>query len=295
MYICIFFASPRLETLICCQKRIKLKCFFLLLWNTQNILRALSKPLQNMSSATTTNVANNVANASKPARKPTLPAKLSKFLVSNYSLIQALSAKGLLTDENVEAAYAEIKLFSSIEEQTEFYNAYLSSSKDVAKVMKKFVTVRNKPPKAPKAPRKPRVKKDAVEKPTPADATPNLNSDVEKPDATKAPKKPRTKKVTTVVDDSQSDVVKDLVEAANTPLEPKPEKAPRKRKPKKVAEPVPLPQPEVVEEEVEEIHTQEFSVEGKNYLIDGDNNLYSIDTHEQLATFDPLTKKVVPL
>lgn len=248
-----------------------------------------------MSSATTTNVANNVANASKPARKPTLPAKLSKFLVSNYSLIQALSAKGLLTDENVEAAYAEIKLFSSIEEQTEFYNAYLSSSKDVAKVMKKFVTVRNKPPKAPKAPRKPRVKKDAVEKPTPADATPNLNSDVEKPDATKAPKKPRTKKVTTVVDDSQSDVVKDLVEAANTPLEPKPEKAPRKRKPKKVAEPVPLPQPEVVEEEVEEIHTQEFSVEGKNYLIDGDNNLYSIDTHEQLATFDPLTKKVVPL
>lgn len=238
-----------------------------------------------MSSATTTNVATD-----KPSRKPTLPAKLSKFLVSNYSLIQALSAKGLLTDENVEAAYAEIKLFSTVEEQTEFYDSYLSSSKDVAKVMKKFVTVRNKPPKAP---RKPRVKKDADEQ---------KHDDAAPP---KAPRKPRTKKVTTVVDDSQTDVVKDLVEAANTPLDPKPEKAPRKRKPKKVADeatpapaptpaPTPAPAPQE-EEEIEEIHTQEFSVEGKNYLIDGDNNLYSIDTHEQLATFDPVEKKVVPL
>ena len=75
-----------------------------------------------MSSATTTNVATNVA-TDKPSRKPTLPAKLSKFLVSNYSLIQALSAKGLLTDENVEAAYAEIKLFSTVEQQTEFYDS----------------------------------------------------------------------------------------------------------------------------------------------------------------------------
>ena len=240
-----------------------------------------------MSSATTTNVATNVA-TDKPARKPTLPAKLSKFLVSNYSLIQALSAKGLLSDENVEAAYAEIKLFSNVEEQTEFYDSYLSSSKDVAKVMKKFVTVRNKPPKAP---RKPRAKKNTDEQTPPA--TPTDATTTEK--TPKAPRKPRTKKVTTVVDDSQTDVVKDLVEAANTPLEPKPEKAPRKRKPKKAApEPAPATAPQE-EEEIEEIHTQEFSVEGKNYLIDGDNNLYSIDTHEQLATFDPVEKKVLPL
>ena len=108
-----------------------------------------------------TDVTTNVTtNAVKPTRKPTLPAKLSKFLVSNYSLIQALSAKGLIADENLEAAYAQIKLFSPLEEQTEFYDSYLSSSKDVAKVMKKFVTVRNKPPKAP---RKSRAKKDATD------------------------------------------------------------------------------------------------------------------------------------
>jgi pentapeptide MXKDX repeat protein len=289
-----------------------------------------------MSSATTTNTTANVA-TNKPARKPTLPAKLSKLLVSNYSLIQALSAKGLLTDDNVEAAYAEIKLFSSIEEQTEFYNSYLSSSKDVAKVMKKFVTVRNKPPKAPKAPRKPRAKKsdnpdavksdavksdavksdavksDAVDKPdavkpdavksdavksdaVKSDAVKSdaVKSDAVKSDAVKPAKKPRTKKITTVVDDSQTDVVKELVEAANTPLT----KAPRKRKPKKEPEATPsetTPPVKEQEEDIEEINTQEFSVDGKDYLIDGDNNLYSIDTHEQLATFDPLTKKVVPL
>ena len=168
--------------------------------------------------------------------------------------------------------------------------------------MKKFVTVRNKPPKAP---RKSRAKKDATN------------------EAAKPQRKPRTKKVTTVVDDSQHDVVKELVEAANAPLTPnddkateeapatpkatkatkatkapKTPKAPRKSKAKKEAIETPEPvKPAVAleEDEVEEIHTQEFSVEGKNYLIDGDNNLYSIDTHEQLATFDPLTKKVVPL
>ena len=120
-----------------------------------------------------------------------------------------------------------------------------------------------------------------------------VKPDTEKP-AKKPAKKPRTKKITTIVDDSQTDVVKELVEAANTPLT----KAPRKRKPKKEPEATPseaTPPVKEQEENIEEINTQEFSVDGKDYLIDGDNNLYSIDTHEQLATFDPLTKKVVPL
>lgn len=267
-------------------------------FNLFNLIMSSVTVTTNAITDVTTNVTTNPV---KPTRKPTLPAKLSKFLVSNYSLIQALSAKGLIAEENVEAAYAQIKLFSPLEEQTEFYDSYLSSSKDVAKVMKKFVTVRNKPPKAP---RKSRAKKDATD------------------EAAKPQRKPRTKKVTTVVDDSQHDVVKELVEAANTPLTPnddkateeaptttpkatkatkatKTPKAPRKSKAKKemiIETPEPVkPASDEQDDEVEEIHTQEFSVEGKNYLIDGDNNLYSIDTHEQLATFDPLTKKVVPL
>ena len=51
----------------------------------------------------------------KAPRKPTLKEKHSRFLVSNYSLIQFLSSKGLLTDEGVESAYTEIKLFAPVD------------------------------------------------------------------------------------------------------------------------------------------------------------------------------------
>ena len=71
-------------------------------------------------------------------RKPTLKEKHSRFLVSNYSLIQFLSAKGLLTDESVETAYSEIKLFAPVDEQEAFYDAYITESKTTKKTMKKL-------------------------------------------------------------------------------------------------------------------------------------------------------------
>ena len=130
--------------------------------------------------------------ADKPAAKPRKPAlkeKHSRFLVSNYSLIQFLSAKGLLTDEAVETAYSEIKLFAPLEDQEAFYDSYLSESKTTKKTMKKFITQRNKPPKAPRAKKEPKAKKEG-----------------------EAPKekKPRAKKTTKVENDTEVDVVSQI-------------------------------------------------------------------------------------
>lgn len=264
-----------------------------------------------------------VAEKVKAVRKPTLSAKYSKLLVANYSMIQMLSAKGLLTDEAVEAAYSEIKLFDSIEDQTAFYEASIEGSKATSKTMKKFVTQRLKPPKAPRAKK---AKKEVD------------------PNAQPKAKKPRTKKETKVAKDTEQDIVAQLVEAANAPMTPigsppavpveppalvakkarKPRakkadtvatvvaedinaaapaaaevKAPKEKKPraKKVKATTPVPPPvEAVandESEDEEIHTQEITIGNKTFLIDTENNLYSVDTHDQVGTFNSDTNEVV--
>ena len=132
------------------------------------------------------------------AKKVTLSAKYSKFLIFGYSLIQSLKAQDLLTDESVERAYAEIKLMDSVEDQGEFYETYLSQSNETGKVMRKFIVQRNKPPKVPKAKKEKKVK------------------EVQEGDETKEtkPKKPRTKKVEKVTADADADIVNELVAAA---------------------------------------------------------------------------------
>ena len=260
----------------------------------------------------------------KAVRKPTLSAKYSKLLVANYSMIQMLSAKELLSDEAVETAYSAIKLFDSIEDQTAFYEASIEGSKATSKTMKKFVTQRLKPPKAPRAKK---AKKEVD------------------PNAQPKAKKPRTKKETKVAKDTEQDIVAQLVEAANAPMTPigsppavpveppavakkerKPRakkadalatavaedinaaapaaaevKAPKEKKPRakkvKATTPVPVPAPvEAVandESEDEEIHTQEITIGSKTFLIDTENNLYSVDTHDQVGTFNADTNEVV--
>ena len=63
-----------------------------------------------------------------------------------------------MTEEAVETAYSEIKLFAPVDEQEAFYDAYITESKTTKKTMKKFITQRNKPPKAPRAKKEPKAK-----------------------------------------------------------------------------------------------------------------------------------------
>ena len=279
---------------------------------------------QNANSVTMTTAAADTK--PKAVRKPTLSEKYSKFLVSNYNLIKVLEAKELLTPEAVEAAYSEIKLLASIEEQTEYYEGFLSATKGskgnpgIKSQMKKFVTQRNKPPKAPRA-KKERKPKDE----THAIALSDGGAET-KP---KKERKPRAKKETKISDDTQNDVVAELVEAANTALNtpentivveeapgaPKKARKPRakkanaaaadesndqpaadKAKPKKERKPRAKKEKPVEAapvEEDEEIHTNEFIINGKTYLIDSENNLYDVETHEEIGAYDANTSTII--
>ena len=287
-----------------------------------------------MSANTQTNTV--VATQEKKEKKPTLSAKYSKFLVFGYGFVKSLESQGVISAEGVETAFAELKLMSSVEEQTQLYESFLAQSKETSKVMRKFVALRNKPPKAPKAPR---AKKTAKK---------SESSDADE-------KKPRAKKTSRVENDSENDLVSQIVTAANTvdtaPGKSKEEKeaekaaakaakeaeklaakeakeaekvaakeakeaAAKEAKAAKEAEKlaakeakaaskkntkaVEAPAPEAVEaptqveetEEEEEIHTQEIVIGGKSYLLDEENNVYSVDTHEQIGTFNADTQTI---
>lgn len=148
----------------------------------------------------------------KKARKPTLSAKYSKFMVFGYNFVQSLRASDILNDEGLENAYAQLKMFDTVDTQSEFYEQFLSQSGESGRVMRKFIIQRNKPPKAP---RKPRAKKAAATTTETTTTEPTTETAKEK-----KPRKPRTKKTTEVVQDTQNDVISEIVAAANAdPLE----------------------------------------------------------------------------
>ena len=243
----------------------------------------------------------------KKPRKPTLAAKYSKVVIANYSIIQMLHSKGLLSDEGVETAYSEIKLFDSVEDQSAFYESFNTSLKDTGKTMKKFVTQRLKPPKAPRAKKetKPRTKKtDKVADDTKVDVvaqlveaanapmSPPRQAEAKAPDAPVKAKKPRAKKVAEVVA-PQTPENNEVVAEVKAPDAPVKEKKARKPRAKKEVVPPPPTPPVEEEEEDEEIHTQEIIIGDKTYLIDGENNIYSVETHDHIGTFDPEKNEVV--
>ena len=183
-----------------------------------------------MSANTQTNTV--VVAQEKKEKKPTLSAKYSKFLIFGYGFVKSLEAQGALNAEGVEAAFAELKLMSSVEEQTQLYENLLTQSKESGKAMRKFVTLRNKPPKAPRA-KKPRAKKNAAEPATAAAATdtPPAAAAAEAPPAPKKVKAPRVKKTAVVENDTEFDLISQIVAAANTV-----EAAPAKSKEEKEAD-----------------------------------------------------------
>ena len=292
----------------------------------------------------------------KKARKPTLSAKYSKFMVFGYNFVQSLRASDILNDEGLENAYAQLKMFDTVDTQSEFYEQFLSQSGESGRVMRKFIVQRNKPPKAP---RKPRAKKAATTtEPTTTEPTTTETAKEKKP------RKPRTKKTTEVVQDTQNDVISEIVAAANAdpleniavetttepavkekkarkprakkatepssenkteedfakeeqermkrkallakmaattpekkstePVKTPEKKAPRAPKKKKVETQVEVTPPLVESEELEEeeIVTQEIVIGGETYLIDGDNNLYSTQTHLEVGTYNQDTQEI---
>jgi hypothetical protein len=314
-------------------------------------------------------------------------------MIYGYAFVKQLQAANLLVEESsVEAALSQLQLFASVEDQTQFYENFLEESSATGKLMRKYIQNKNKPPKAEKKPRAPRKKAVKVE-----DEEGKEGESGEKP-APKA-RKPRAKKSVTVVNDTENNIIGQLVAAAQNdepvaPVVAEKEKKPRKKaepktkavvadtpavadtapvavanvevevketvkpkekkaskkatvevsegdkkekktskkaaepkapvevseedkkekKPRKKAEPkakiAPVVEPVVPQElavtnelvnepiageddDEDEIHTREFVLNGVTYLLDEDNNVYSVDeSHDHIGVYNPSSKKI---
>lgn len=248
-------------------------------------------------------------------RKPTLSAKYTKFVVFGYSMVNALVAAGLIPEDQVDTAYAQIKLMDSVEDQTAFYSGFLENLSASGKAMKKFLNDKKKPPKEPKV-RKPRAKKadsDAEPK-APKEKKPRAKKEAkaesESESEPKKEKKPKAKKSVTVESDANVDLISNLVNAAqadpipapvDAPAEaPKAKKEPKvkeskakepkatkepKAKAKKEAPAAPVVEPTPAleaedDDDDEVIQTRETVIDGETFLVDQEGNLYDPETHE---------------
>ena len=279
-------------------------------------------------------------------KKPSLPAKYSKFLSFGFWFASRLES------DTRDVFYQHFKLFSSLEDQTEFFQTYLDEASTSNKIMRKTIANHNKPVKtrAPKASRKPskpvaaetddliaKLVADANGEPIATTPAPEKQKKTRKPKSDNTDEKPKkekkSKKVVETVSEPVSESVvepvsESLVESVSEPVvepvsesvvepvsepaiepvvakkttKPKTEKVEKPKvdkaeKPKKVkkdkTEPLPIT-PEPVAEEDNSIQTRIVTMkDGGKFLMDSDNNLYDINSHEHIGTYNPLTDSAV--
>ena len=267
--------------------------------------------------------------APKRVKKPTLPAKFNLLLSFGYAFSQNLHSSAALSDEGLEAAYSQLKLFASVEDQTLLFQQFIDQSKETAKIMRKLVTARSKPVKVKpeKAPRKPRAKKlpvvpDATPTPTPAPAetislviaaapaaptptpapTPAAAPTNEPPAATTAAttaaKKPRAKKTVRVANDSKDDIIGQLAAAAlndttTTTTTPKKLTKPRAPKPTPNTSTTNNTTPNHSSNDDDDIRATEIIIDNSSYLIDQNNLIYHHLNHNLIGRFDTTSQSIL--
>jgi hypothetical protein len=199
----------------------------------------------------------------KKVKAPTLGAKYSRFMAFGHWFVSQQSTE-LVSEEVREELYRKLMVFASLEEQTAFYEGFLSQVTATNKTIRKMVAASKKPAKAPKAPRAKKTKaalpQDGLIAQLIADAN---SSDVEpvasEPAAEKKPKAPRAKKVKAAAEPIASETGEPVVVPEKKP------KAPRAKKVKAdfvdpvtntVVETVVEPSPELVAETVVETVTE---------------------------------------
>ena len=255
-------------------------------------------------------------------KKPTLPAKLSKFLSFGYWFVNECES---LTPEVRDALFAKMKLFDGVDVQTEFYESFMDQCSASTKMMKKAIVAYHKPPKAPKAkkggkknakssddliaqlvsdamadstepseapvetkPKAKRGKKAPVEESAPAE--PAAPAEPVAVESEKKPRKTNKKKSEEPVSEPAAEPV--VATVADTVAEPvlEAEKKPKKKAAKAKVAKTELPPIGVIETVVDEdeIQTRVITINGdQKYLIDSENRLYDMVSHEPRGYFDP--------
>ena len=176
--------------------------------------------------------------AEKKVKTPTLCAKYSRFMAFGHWFLSQQSTE-LVSEEVRKELYSKLMVFASLEEQTAFYEDFLSQVTATNKTIRKMVAANKKPAKSPKAPRAKKTKaalpQDGLVAQLIADAN---RSDAEVVSsepvavAEKKPKAPRAKKPKAAAAEPVAETGEPVVVAE------KKAKAPRAKKPKATAEPV---------------------------------------------------------
>jgi hypothetical protein len=171
-------------------------------------------------------------------RAPVLPAKYDKVLFVSFWTLQSLLSEGILSQDAFDRAIQHMHILDSLESQTQFFETFYNSTKELKKDLRKIKT----PPKKTRA--------SAVTKKMSAlPVSENLEENVEKQtkSSKKATKEPKEKgkrgrkaKVVEVVNDVQDELIGKLIALANSDNH--------------VVEPI-------VEEVVEEVVVEEVVVE----------------------------------
>lgn len=120
-----------------------------------------------------------------------LSGKYEKFLVFGYWFVEQLKQQNIEVDESV--LHQQLTMFSSVEEQTQYFEAFFEQLKTSTKSMKAVIKEHNKPPAKSK-----KTKKEPADKP----AAKKTNG--------------RKKKNNEVINDKQDELVAELVAAAQT-------------------------------------------------------------------------------
>ena len=268
-----------------------------------------------------TSVIEIVAPKAPRVKKPSLPAKYNKFMSFGFWFLNKMDAT--VRDQ----LFPELKLFSTIEDQSAFFQTYLDEASASNKIMRKTVAAFHKPPKV-RAEKKSRKSSKPVAAESDdliakliADAngsTEPASGDApvqEKPKKSRKSTKKTEEPATTTSDVAAADApvqekpkkstkksTKKAEEpvtttepvAADEPVQEKPKKA-TKKSTKKTEEPLAAPtEPVAQDDDSDEIQTRIVTIDGgKQYLIDSEYNLYDITSHEQIGKFNPETNQPI--
>ena len=171
-----------------------------------------------------------------------------------------------------EKFFEAARVFTDMDSQQELVEGFLSN-KSIGKEMRTYVADKKKAEKAAakqkilndKAAAKQKILDDkAAEKKRKAD-------EKEAKKAAKNSKKKATKKET------EPDLVTSLVQMANSSPTTEPEVKPTSNE---------------EDEEEEELDVKVIQIDGKEYLIDENNNLYDSDSHAMIGSWNCVTKKI---
>jgi hypothetical protein len=165
----------------------------------------------------------------------------------------------LVSEEVREELYRKMMVFASLEEQTAFYEGFLSEVTATNKTIRKMVAASKKPAKAPKAPRAKKTKAALPQDELVAQLIADANSSDVEPVASdvvvvaeKKPKAPRAKKVKAAAEPVASETGEPAVVAEKKPKAPRAKKTKEPVAAEPVANTVVEPAPELVAEPVVE-------------------------------------------